>query len=98
MAQLAFTGRQALADFSQRTRPSQLQVHHGHELAPTGETARVPLGVMFLDGALELRSREQLEQLREDAAYSIHGGSLLRLKFGSAGTRISIYRNFRLPA
>jgi hypothetical protein len=42
------------------------------------------LGLVLLDSLLELHSREQLEQLGKNGTYSIHGGSLLGLKFGSA--------------
>jgi hypothetical protein len=76
MPQFAFTGRQTLADFSQRSGRCELTKHHGHELAPTGKTAGVPFGVVLLDGLLKLASWEQLEQLGKNAAYSIHGGSL----------------------
>src|ERR1035437_5260745 len=50
-------------------RPSQLAKQHGHELAPTGETPRVPLGLVLLDRLLELPAREQLQHLRKNAAY-----------------------------
>jgi hypothetical protein len=35
-------------------RASQLAKQHGQELAPTGETPRVPLGFVLLDGLLEI--------------------------------------------
>src|SRR5674476_1710942 len=50
-------------------RPSQLAKQHGHELAPTGEAPRVPLGFVLLDRLLELPAREQLQHLRQNAAY-----------------------------
>jgi hypothetical protein len=49
---------------------------HRHKLAPAGETACVSLGLMLLDGALEICPWEHSQQLRENAAYSIHGGGL----------------------
>src|ERR1035437_9378451 len=49
-------------------RPSQLAKQHGHELAPTGEAPRVPLGLVLLDRLLELPAREQLQRLRKNAA------------------------------
>jgi len=76
MSQFAFTGRQPLAYFSQRSRRSELAEHHGHKLAPTGKTAGVPFGMVLFHGLLKLVSWEQLEQLGKNAAYSIHGGSL----------------------
>jgi hypothetical protein len=50
-------------------RPSQLAKQHGQELAPTGETARVPLGLVLLDRLFEIPTRKQLQHLRENAAY-----------------------------
>jgi hypothetical protein len=50
-------------------RPSQLAEQHGHELAPTRETPRVPLGLVLLDRLLEFPAREKLQHLRENAAY-----------------------------
>jgi hypothetical protein len=54
-----------------------LAKHHGHKLAPTGKPASVSLSLVLLDGLLELHSWKQLEQLGENATYSIHGGTLL---------------------
>jgi hypothetical protein len=79
--QFAFAGGQALANLAQRLGRGQLAKHHGHKLAPTGKPSGVSLGMERLDGLLELRSRKQLEQLSENAAYSIHGGTLLRLRW-----------------
>src|SRR5229473_3011644 len=62
-------------------RASQLAKQHGHELAPTGEAPRVPLGLVLLDCSLELPARKQLQYLREDAAYFVHRLSLLRLNW-----------------
>jgi hypothetical protein len=49
---------------------------HSHELAPTGKAASVALGFVLANCSLKLDSRKQLQQLTENAAYSIHGGSL----------------------
>jgi hypothetical protein len=57
-----------------------LAKHHGHKLAPARKTSGVPLRTVLDDGALELRSGKQLEYLGENAAYSIHGGSLRSVK------------------
>jgi len=62
-------------------RPSQLAKQHGQELAPTGETPRVPLGFVLLDGLLEIAARKQLQHLRKNAAYFVHRLSLLRLNW-----------------
>jgi len=56
---------------------AQLAKQHSYELSPTREAASVALGVVLLYGRLELQSREKLQQLRENAGYSIQGGSLL---------------------
>jgi len=76
MSQLAFTGRQSLAYFSQGSSGCELTKHHGHKLAPTGETSGMPFRTVLRNGMLKTVSWEQLEQLSENAAYSIHGGSL----------------------
>jgi hypothetical protein len=45
--------------------------------------AGMTLGFVLLHRRLELVTGELLQHLREDAAYSIHGGSSVRLTFGS---------------
>src|SRR5438105_3676593 len=95
MFQLAFAGCKTVTDFTQRLSLRKLAVQHGHELSPTGKATRVPLGLVLAHGLLEHTPWKQLEKLGENGTYSIQGGSLLRLKFGSGRTRISIYRNFR---
>src|SRR6266581_4737660 len=62
-------------------RPPQLAKQHGHELAPTGETPRMPLCLVVLDCFLEISARKQLQHLRENAAYFVHRLSLLRLNW-----------------
>src|SRR5258708_39806067 len=71
-------------------RPPQLAKQHGHKLAPTGETPRVPLGLVLLDRLLELPARKQLQHLRENAAYFVHRLSLLRLNWFLAGTQSNV--------
>jgi hypothetical protein len=73
--QLAFTGSQAPTDFAQGLGLPELAKQHGHELPPTGETAGMPFGAMLTNQRFKLQTRKQLEQLRENAAYSIHGGT-----------------------
>src|SRR5215813_2492498 len=72
-----------MADFPQGPRRPKLTKQHGHELSPTGKTARMALGLVLRNGLLEFLSRQQLQDLGKNGAYSIQGGSLLRLKFGS---------------
>jgi hypothetical protein len=57
----------------------QLAKQHGDELAAAAETAGVALGLVLPDGSLELQPRQQLQHLRRNARYSLHGGSLLGL-------------------
>jgi hypothetical protein len=74
MAQLALAGRQTPTDFAQGMGLPQWAKQHGDELPPASETTRVPLGPVLAHQLLELQARKKLEKLREDAAYSIHGG------------------------
>jgi hypothetical protein len=76
MFQLAFGGGQSLADLSQAVGSPQLTEQHGHELAPAGKPASMDLAAMFANRRFNLYSCKQLQQLSENAAYSIHGGSL----------------------
>src|SRR6516225_9562666 len=78
MFQLPFATSQAAANLAQRMRPPQLAKQHGHKLAPTGETPRVPLCLVLLDCFLEISARKQFQHLRENAAYFVHRLSLLR--------------------
>src|ERR1700730_8568732 len=79
MLQLSLAGRQSLANLPQGSRLPQVTEQHRHKLTPTGEPARVPLRLVFLHRRCELGPREQLQQLCENAAYSIHGGSLRKV-------------------
>jgi len=58
---------------------SQLAKQYRDELAPATETAGVARGLVLPDGSLELQPRHELQDLRKNARYSLHGGSLLRL-------------------
>jgi len=87
---------QTLTNFSQRICVRQLAKQHGHELSPRGEPAACRSAWCCCTANWNSRRRKQLEQLGENGAYSIHGGGLPRLRFGSCGTRTSIYWNFRL--
>jgi hypothetical protein len=57
----------------------QLAKQHGDELAPAAETAGAAPGLVLPDGSLQLQPRHELQHLRKNARYSIHGGSLSRL-------------------
>jgi hypothetical protein len=52
---------------------AQLAEQHGDELAPTAESPRMAFRRVLLDGGLKLQSWQELENLTENAACSIHG-------------------------
>lgn len=72
----ALTAREAAADLAERIRPAHLAALHGDDLAPTGDAARMPLGRCRHDGLVKFRSRNELEQLAEDASESRQGVAL----------------------
>jgi hypothetical protein len=90
MLQLSLATGQAAANLAQRMRPSQLAKQHRHELAPTGETPRVPFRLVLLDRLFEISAQKQLQHLRENAAYFMHRSSLLRLNWFLSGTQPSV--------
>src|SRR5258708_942495 len=55
----------------------QLAKHHRAELVPTREPTRVALGLGLFNRSGKLQPRHELQNLTENAAYSIHGGVLL---------------------
>lgn len=77
MLQLAFARRQAAHDFTQRLGAPQVAKEHGDKLRPAPEAAGVALGAMLVDGRLEFKARDELQDLVENTAYSIRGGGLL---------------------
>jgi hypothetical protein len=91
MPQLAFAGCQATTDFAQGLGLPELAKQHGHELPPTGETPGVALGSMLANQRFKLQTRKQLEQLRKNAAYSVHGGtsSVEICRFGKPQTQLT---------
>jgi hypothetical protein len=56
-------------------RVTQLAEHHCAELVPTAESVLSVLSL--LNGGFELQARNELQNLTENAAYSIHGGVVL---------------------
>ena len=56
----------------------------------------MPFGFMLLHSLLKLVTGEQLEQLGENAAYSIHGGSLRTLRLVLSREPNPNYQRFRL--
>jgi hypothetical protein len=96
MPQLALAGSQAATDFTQGLGLPELAKPHGDELPPTSEAACVPLGAMLTNQPFKLQARKQLEQLRKNAAYSVHGGnsSVEICRFGK--TTNSTYRDSAL--
>ena len=63
---------------------------HGRELAPTGESPRMPLGLVLLHRRFEFPAREQLQHLRKAAAYFVHRLRLLWLYWFFSGTQSSL--------
>jgi hypothetical protein len=94
--QLALASRQATGDFAQALGVAQLAVQHGDQLGPTIKATRVALGLMFSDPGLELQAWDELQNLAENTAYSIHGGSLRVVEsLVLEGNPESHYRSFR---
>jgi hypothetical protein len=58
---------------AQRFRLCQLAEQHRYKLPPTAESSRVALALMLLYCCLKSVSRNQLQDLAEDAAYSFQG-------------------------
>jgi hypothetical protein len=73
----------------------QLAKQHGDELRPAPKTTCVALSLVLSYGGFKLQAGELLQHLRENAAYSIHGGGLLRLLSVLAGTNTT-YQSCRL--
>ena len=76
VGELAQAAGQAVADLAQGVGLSQLAEQHGHELSPAGEPLRTALGAVSLDQCRELRSREVLQQLTEQARSLYHRRAL----------------------
>jgi hypothetical protein len=73
MTKLAFASRQSPGHLTQGFGSAQLAEQHGHELSPTAEAARMPFCLMLVHRLGKCGSRNKLENLRENAAYSIQG-------------------------
>jgi hypothetical protein len=69
---------------------------HRHQLRPASEAARMTLGLVIPYRSGKLSSRDELQQLRENAAYSIHGGGLLKVDADSCANPTSTYQTRRL--
>src|SRR5215469_4341795 len=76
MPQFPFAGGQTPRDFAQALRMSELAEQHGDQLGPAAEAAGMPFSFMLPDFGLERQARDELQDLAENTAYSIHGGSL----------------------
>lgn len=77
MAQFAFTGGQAVGDVAQTVDRTQLAEQHGHQLPPAGKPLAVAFGLMLSHCPIEARTWDQLQNLRENAAYCGQGCVLL---------------------
>lgn len=74
--QLPLAGGQPTGDLAQALGVAQWAEQHREELRPTAEPARMTPGFMFPDLGLKLQAGDELQNLAENTAYSIHGGSL----------------------
>jgi len=95
VAELPFAGRQSAGDLAQCLRMPQLAKQHRNELGPAAKATCVALSLMLSYSGLKLQAGELLQHLRENAAYSIHGGGLLRLLSVLPGTNTT-YQSRRL--
>src|SRR4029077_5740487 len=80
MLQFPHRGAQSATDLTQRLGPPQLAEQHGDELGPAIESTGMAVRLVFFDGCFEFQPGKQLQKLRKNAAYSIHGGSLRSLR------------------
>ena len=65
------------------------------QFLPLSDPNHPDLETLIDRSSMERGAGDQSQHLRKNATYSIHGGNLLGLIFGSSGTRISIYSSFR---
>jgi hypothetical protein len=77
MNQFAYTAGKSVADLAQGVGVSQLAEQHGHQLCPATEALGSSFCIMFLHQGRELKPREVLEQLIEQAHRLYHCFALL---------------------
>src|SRR6478752_1210453 len=80
MLQLPHRGAQSATNLTQRLGPPQVAEQHGDELGPAMESTGMAVRLVLFDGGFEFQPGKQLQKLRKNAAYSIHGGSLRSLR------------------
>src|SRR5215831_14126211 len=73
LLQSPFTTAEPASDLPQRLCIGQLAKQHGHKMVPASKTSRMPLDLCRLHLLMKLIPRKHLEQLRHDAAKSLHG-------------------------
>jgi hypothetical protein len=73
MTQLAIAGGQPVGDVAQAVDRVQLAEQHRHQLAPTGKPLGVAVGRVLVDCDIEVWTWNQLQELRENAAYCGQG-------------------------
>src|SRR6202011_822406 len=71
---------QSATNLTQRLGPPQVAEQHGDELAPALESTGMAIRLVLFDGRFEFQPGKQLQKLRKNTAYSIHGGSLRSLR------------------
>src|ERR1700682_701317 len=85
---------QSATNLTQRLGPPQVAEQHGDELAPALESTGMAIRVVLFDGRFEFQPGKQLQKLRKNAAYSIHGGSLRSLRLVLSETQPQSNRAF----
>src|SRR6266511_55927 len=72
VVELPFRRLQAATDLTKRLGLAEMAEQRRHGLVPAGKPAGMPFGLVLSGELLELRSGKDLENLLEDAAYSVH--------------------------
>ena len=67
MLEFPLTAGQTAADLAQAVGTAELAKEHGDKLPPAREAFAGVVGTMFFHSLLELKAREKLQQLGEDA-------------------------------
>jgi hypothetical protein len=97
MGQLALAAAKSLLDLAQAVRTSQLAKQHRDELLPAADASGVPLRIEFMHLTFEVGARNELENLAEQTAESVHVEPLCcgPKRFGS---RASLHAKAQRPS
>src|SRR5579883_2812153 len=94
--ELALAAAQPLLDLPQAVSASELAENHRDELLPAAHAPSMPLGIEPAHLALEVRARNKLENLTEQAAKSVHVEPL-RCRPKRFGSRFSLHGEAQRP-